>query len=504
MLEMVNGYLIPKPELAASQAEMLKSAGLGAQFNVPGLAPDAQELLKTLNAGNYQTDVAQLQGGEAVRVESLDRVLKNITIEMDDFKLWKDLRTNGAGAIVDQWIEKGQDSIARHPGSGFNSEAGVIQEHNANYKRRTAEVKYLMVMRNITVVLQSQRNVIDVESDENTNATLEILQSLEWANFFGAAGIVPEEFDGLEAILEADAPDNIVDLEGRSDVEELYQNINKLQAKVKRHGNFGLLTDSYHGTFVQSDLDQFLTPGHRVSITGAGNDITLGAPVRGIQTSWGAINMKPDIFTGLRADQKPMAAVGAIHPTDAPPPPAAFVAAASAPDVASKFQAGQNGEYYWKVASVNKNGESTLVDADTSRTLAVGDSVLLTITEAGASSAETGYAIYRGRRNVNPASADDVRFVRRVPRTGASTTFTDQNLYIPGTETVFLVNNKKALDAISFQILSNLTRFKLYPTNTLTNPFAYFLFGYLRVTKALQHAIVRNYLSIDAEWKPFS
>jgi hypothetical protein len=494
MLTFQNGYLVP--------SQMAKGAVFGSH-PVPGLAEDAQELLKTLTAGSFQTDVAQLQGGEAVRIESLDRVIKAITIDNKDFRLWNNLMKHQALNPVDQWIDKTQASIAKFIGSAFIGETDAIPQNSADYARRTAFVKYMSTLREISVVQLTQRNVIDVEADENYNAGLELLQSTEWANFFGNSVVVPEEFDGLERTLEVNAPQNIRDLAGSSDVSALYAEITDLQATVRKFGNFGVLTDMYHGTFVQSDLDNLLLQAYRVSQNPNGTDVLLGAPVLGIRTSFGDIGMNPDVITGSRFDQEPMDATAGLASSTDPTPPASVTVGAASSDPDSKFKAEHAGTYYYRVASINKNGESTLVNGDTGQAIAAGESVQLSIV-VSTNDDETGYAIYRSRKDVDPAAdKTDLRLVRRIAKATSPTLWKDQNAYVPGSETIFLVNHNPGHDAIAQGILSNLMRWQLYPTNKLVHPFAYFMFTYLRVTKAVQHAIIKNYIPTKALWKPF-
>lgn len=471
---------------------------------IPGLGDDAIELYKTLTAGAYQTDIASLQGGEALRFESLDSTLKAITVEQKHFRFWKNLARHNATAIIDQWIEKPQDAIARFPGSGFNSETGDIAEHNANYTRKFDEVKYLMTMRRISVVLQNQQNVINVDADESYNAGLELIQSAEWANFYGDKAVVPVEYDGLDAALTSRAPDNIRDMESSSDVTELYGQITDLSGFVAEHGNFGELTHMYHGLPVQTDLDNFLLAGYRVQIAGNAKSIEIGSPVNAIRSSHGDITMEKDVITGLRARQMPQEATSS-HETDTSKLDTAGTVTITIPGSAagSKFRAAHAGEYWYGVASVNKFGEAAIKWGDTSVTVAVGEEIKLSIAESSAAN-ETGYAIYRSQMDVDPGVDETlVRFVRRIAKTSTPTVFLDWNLYHPGSEDIFLVNHAPASQAISQAVMTSLSRFRLYPTVSLVYPFAYFMFCYLRITKPVQHAMIRNFLPTKATWRPF-
>ncbi len=166
----------------------------------------------------------------------------------------------------------------------------------------------------------------------------------------------------------------------------------------------------------------------------------------------------------------------------------------------SRFEAAHAGNYFYGVAGVSARGESALrVSAQIA--VAAGQEVVLTVTGAGGS--ETGYAIYRSRRNgtSNPA---DMRLLRRVPRVvGMATEFRDRNLDIPGTTSAYMLNMTKGDTAITWRQLLPMFRFELFPTNAAVKPWAQLLFGYLRMTKRRHHVVFRNILPVSALWRPF-
>ncbi len=173
---------------------------------------------------------------------------------------------------------------------------------------------------------------------------------------------------------------------------------------------------------------------------------------------------------------------------------------ASASDTASKFVTANAGNYYWAVSGINGSGQSVIVK--TAQTaVAAGKKAVLTIT-ASAAGTETGYAIYRSRLN-GTNEASDFRLMARIPKAGATTTYTDQNREIPGSTQAFLLNLTPGHTAITWRSLLPLIKFPLYPTNAAIVPWALLMFGYLRISKRRHHAVIKNIVPSSASWKPF-
>src|SRR5207253_4068247 len=104
---------------------------------------------------------------------------------------------------------------------------------------------------------------------------------------------------------------------------------------------------------------------------------------------------------------------------------------------------------------------------------------------------ETGYAIYRSRKN-GTNTPSDFRLQTRVAKAGATTTFTDHNRFIPGTTSAYVLNMSPGADAIAWRQLMPLLKFQLYPTAQAVLPWSQLLFGYLRLAKRRQHVVLKN------------
>lgn len=464
---------------------------------------DVTELRKALEAG-YGTDVSTLTGGGALRIQSLDKTMMSTIQENDHFALFNELQKSNATATVDEWTE--QSSVGGFLGGSTNTETGAISSATGVYNRRVGMVKYLMTRREVSFVQTLQNAIADSEAIEQANGALQLLTDAEFLSFEGDDAVVPTEFAGIYAqILDGVKSgvvdgSNILDAEGKSLAS--IDLVNKAAATVSAYGNFGKPTHIFMSQLTQADFDTGLDPAFRVSLSGTGQDIMLGAPVIGIRTSWGNIKAKPDIFVRDEAQQKPFEVdfpvVAAANNTFKP----SAVTAVAAPGGAdSKWGAAHAGNYYYLVAGVNAAGQSTGV-ITTQEAVTAGDAVTLTITRS-AGAAETGYAIYRSRKS-GTNDPSDFRLVTRIPCAGATTTFVDKNRQIPGTTKAYILDMRQGSNAITWRQLLPMLKFPLYPTVSAVVPWAQLLFGFLRIAKRRHHAIIENIVPDGAQWRPFN
>jgi hypothetical protein len=465
---------------------------------------DVTELRKALEAG-YGTDVAALTGGGALRIQSLDKTMMATIQENQHFALFNELQKTNATATVDEWTE--QSSVGGFLGGSTNTETGSIAQATGSYARRVGLVKYLMTRREVSFVQTLQNTIADSEATEQQNGALQLLTDAEFLCFEGDDMVVPTEFPGVYAqIVEGISAgqvssDNLLDAEGQSLAS--IDLVNKAAATVSAYGNFGRPTHIFMSQLTQADFDTNLDPAFRVSLSGTGQDIMLGAPVKGIRTSWGDIAAKPDVFVRDEGQLKPFevdfpvvaAANNAFKPQS-------VSASAGAGGADSKWGASHGGNYYYLVTGVSAAGQSTGV-ITTQVAVSQGQEVTLSIT-ASSGGQETGYAIYRSRKN-GTNNPDDFRLVTRIPKAaGGTTTWVDKNRKIPGTTKAYILNMTPGANAITWRQLLPMLKFPLYPTVSAVVPWAQLLFGYLRISKRRHHAIIENILPDGAKWKPFA
>lgn len=490
----------------------LNAPNISAGQSITGEAAlDVAELNKALTAG-YGSDVANLTGGGALRIQSLERTMMTTIQTNEHFKLFNKFAKTGATATVDEWTE--QSDVGGFLGGSTNSETGTIAAATGTYARRVGLVKYLMTRREVSFVQTLQKALTDSEATEQANGALQLLSDAEYLSFEGDSTVVPTEFDGIEALLRQGIaagqvdPKNIYDARAGSISD--FTAISDLAAQVSGFGNFGKPTDFFLSQLAQSDLDKGLDPAYRVSLNGVGDGgLKIGAPVVGMRTSWGNVANQPDVFIREDLRKQPFEVMyPAIATANAAQTPVSITADASVTDASSQFAAPQAGNYYYAVAGVNAAGGSPIVKT-TQTAVAAGKKVTLTIT-ASVGGQETGYIIYRSRQNGGNSTAgsvvgqgSDFREMIRIPKAGATTTWVDYNAEIPGTTKGFLLNMDPASQAITWRQLLPMLRFNLYPTVSATIPWAQLMFGYLRIGKRKHHAMVKNILPTGQTWKPF-
>lgn len=461
------------------------------------------ELQKALTAG-YGTDVSTLQGGGALRIQSLDKTMQATIQENKHFKLFNELAKTGAGATVDEWTE--QSGVGGFLGGSTNTETGVIEESTGSYARRVGLVKYLMTKRQVSLVSTLGQNLASSEAIEQQAGAKQLLTDAEFLCFEGDSTVVPTEFDGIYAQIYAGVlagqvdTSNILDANAQSLAS--INLINQAAAQVSRRDNFGTPTHIFMSQQVQADFDTGLDPAFRVSLNNVPNGgISLGSPVVGIRTSWGDVATVNDVFINDGDQTVPFevtyAALAAANTGMKP----VSVAMATASDASSNFAAGQAGNYYYLVTGLNSKGQSD-GRISTQQAVTAGQRVTLTITRS-AGATETGYAIYRSRLNGTNAPSD-FRLMARVPVAGATTTYVDLNRDIPGTTRAYVLNMSAGDHAINWRQLLPMMKFPLYPTNAAVIPWAQLMFGYLRITKRRHHAVIKNILPANAKWKPFN
>lgn len=473
---------------------------------------EVEELNKALTAG-YGTDHSQFSGGSALRVESLDKVMKSTIQQNDQFKLFNALNKLKAGATVDEWTER--NSIGGFLGGTTNSETGNIAAGQGNYQRRIGLVKFLMTRCEVSFVSTLGNNIAQSETVENEAGALRVLSDAEFLSFEGDSSVVATEFDGIQAQLESGVSSgqidggNVIDCAGGT-LAAIFK-VNAAAAQIAGFGNFGRPTHMFMSMLTQADFDNNLDPAFRVPLPDVKGGTEIGTPVVGVRTSHGDIRTVNDVFVRDETLQQPFEIMyPAVATAQAGIAPASVVAGTPGSDAASKFTSGQAGNYYYMVCGVNAAGQSTGVKS-LQVAITAGQSVAITITRS-AGALETGYAIYRSRLNGGnsiPGSVagqgSDFRLMKRIPASGGATTvFTDRNADIPGSTKAYILNMGAGADAIAWRQLLPLLKFQLYPTAAATLPWAQMLFGYLRLAKRRQHVLLKNIVTTGQIWRPFN
>ena len=474
-----------------------------------GSLAELGELTKALQASNFQTDVATLTGGGALGVQSLDTTMKTVVQENEHFVLFNQLQKTNATNIVDEYTR--QSGVGGVLGGSTNTQMGVVRGATGEYSREIGLVKFLMSLRQVGYVLNLGRNISEPIAVEERNGALQLLTDAEYLLFNGNADASPTQYDGVIHQLDKEVAagrmsgDNIVDVQGAGlkDVAAM----SKIAVAIQSYGSWGRPTDIYMPPNVQQDLNMGLDPAFRW-LPGNGNTPVVGAHVEGIRLQTGTLMTHMDTF--MNSDTMPTnmpyqvtwpaqtAANAALTPV--------AVAGATASLVSSQFTASRAGNYYYAVASIDPSGAGqspVLVSAQVA--VGAGDGVTITITGSAAAN-ESGYAIYRSRQNGTNAP-NDLRLVATVPVTpGGTTVWVDDNRNIPGSSQAVMLNMGQGSDAIGWRQFNSMTKIPLPfgVGGVAVYSWFQFLFGYLRVTKPKHHGYIKNIVTANQVWRPFT
>jgi len=472
-----------------------------------------EELQKALQASNYQTDVSTLTGGGALGVQSLDTAMKATIQENEHFTLFNRLASTSATNIVDEYVR--QNGVGGVIGGSTNGQMGTVRAAQGAYAREVGMVKFLMSMRQVGYVLNIGKNIIEATATEERNGALQLMTDAEYLLFHGNSAASPTQFDGIYTQIDQQiaagnmSADSVIDMQGTklNSVEPF----SKVNVAVSRYGSWGRSTDVFMPNSVQNDLNSGLDPAYRWTPIG-NNTPMLGGHVEGIRLQNGVLKTSMDTF--MHDESHPMVTPwdGSTDPqytsvaaANVGFKPASLTVNASGTSTQSQFTTTRAGNYYWAVAGIGANGEQlTAVTVSAQAAVAAGGSAVLTITQSAAGT-ESGYAIYRSRQNGTNASSD-LRLIKMIAKTGATTTYTDINLDIPGCVTVPLLNMGASADAIGWRQFQPMTKIPL-PFGVGGVPvisWFQFLFGYLRIAKPKHHGYIKNILPSNALWRPFT
>ena len=249
----------------------------------------ARVVKSALTAGYGISPDTQVDGG-ALKVESLDPQIKNLTYGTNDFTIYPDLVAQGtvqARSTVEKYIQFAQHGRIGH--RLFQPEIGIGDVNSPRLKQQTVNMKYIVDTRQQSFAMQAAATVANPVEVQERDAITTIGKTIEWAIFNGDADLTAEgkgqglEFDGLPKLID---PRNKIDLRARQLSPEVLN-----QAAVLIAQGFGTATDAYMPVGVLADFsNQFLGAQRIVMPTPDGT--TAGTNIDRFMSARGQINLK--------------------------------------------------------------------------------------------------------------------------------------------------------------------------------------------------------------------
>jgi len=453
-----------------------------------------ENLQKALEAGSAVTPGA-FTGGRALIPESLENTLVNVLWAQDEARLFQRIKKKPIPSPVHQWDKR--TAIGLGDGA-WVLEGGTSVEADQTIARVYKTAKYLQTLRKATLQATLSNMIENAMTIEQNAGALWVIREIEKAMFYGDAGMVTEQPEGILQQINDDTTilatygsyvaDNILDVRGAAaDSAEFEKKMNEATRVIRdSYGKGSLLLVS---TMVMQDVQNLLRDRIRFN---AGSSVGTTVFNR-YPTPFGELELLDDVF--IKEGAVPgTASVVTGFPT-APTEDTAPAAGAVAGSEISFWTAADVGAYDYSVTAVNKFGESAAV-AMTQLGASVADQKV-TMTVADAGTVGTCFRLYRSKKD---AGVGDLRYVKTTVRAAATTVITDFNAELPGTSHAFVLTMDQVYDAIEWFQFLPMMKFDLYPTNAAVYPFLMLLFGALALKKAEQHAYIRNISPANMGW----
>lgn len=460
-------------------------------------------------------NLSQVTGGQSLGYVSLDVQMARGTIRPNSFTLYNSLNKTAAYQVVDFW-SYASSTGGGAPGTAYMSTGSVangsLNTSAGEYELKQITLKLAVDGRAITTALAAQNSYVNVVEQENTNAALTVMESVNWSNYWGKSSVYPNMPDGIYASILQYAPENIYDYTayanqtsglGLPAAQTLFNQIMEVSAEITRYRAYGVITHAFMSPVVMGAMQTLVTGTlnnvvNNITSRMERDGIVVHGDLQGMKTRFGNIQFPIDLFISAR--NAPTAAfviseTGTSYATVTnPTPPASVVVAASAAAVAgSAFTASYVGDYTYAVASTNESSGESILTYGAASGLVLDGTYTLTITPPAAND-EYAFRVFRSGLGytTTPADPAQFRYIGELVANGATAvTFVDYNTHIPGSETVFLLDMSDEDNAIDFRYLLPLTKIELF-AQSLYMPWAVALIGAIRVRVPKFHAIIEN------------
>ena len=516
-----------------AQGEIAKANAIAKAYraNPRGELPSARTIMgdtayagamakSTLDVGTL-TNLASVTGGQTFGVMSIDMKAARGTVRPRSFTLYNCLNKSMANQIVD-YFPYISGIGGQLPGSAYQtlaSQQTTPTYNNGEYQLKFLNLKLVFDARALTVALAAQNSFLDIAEQENANAALNILQSANWATYWGNPNFYPTQPQGVYGQLFSR---NVINFRtysvanssaGLSNQQLMYNVIYETAASVSGYRGYGQITHAFMSNYAMGDLQSLVTAklDNWLNVSTAGKQgIVVNGDLQGMKTRFGDIQFVQDMFIPSR-DIPAQAIVREVDGTNyanasitAPTSVAVAVNAAGAAgslwDATYAPSASGSAYVYAVVACDTAMNESVLTYSSPVTGVVATGSYTLTITPANAGA--QAFRVYRSglgyaaASNQNPAA---FRYIGDVLANGSTAvTFVDLNTKLPGTDTVFLLDLAEEDQALDYRIMLPLSKVELY-AQALYMPWAVVHIGAPRLRIPKFCGAVTNYPSARAD-----
>ena len=461
-------------------------------------ASDIESLNKAITAGyggaGKPTDLTY---GGVLQAESLEATLKSITFDMKNLKFWPAISVDKAYNLFEQYnrlISYGSDSAP------YIGEGGAPQEEDSTYVRDGQKIVFFGTRRRVSHQMTLVRVTVgDIVAQQAKEGTMHLLKNIERELYWGHAHFM-NQTTGAETGSDADLPSNSIAMSGL--LKQLQKGDTDAQMQAGDFLGYGdsssIITDLAGQVMAQDDIERLAVialenfgapdqlhiepaalsafvkqfyPQFR-SAPGLANQ-TVGYDVSKVQTTAGAIDLKPNLFLRPRSGVRALA-------VNAQAPASTFTAAATA--VTGTGYA--LGTYSVKVTAVNDAGESSPVTATGVTISAAGTQNI----QVAIGSVPAGVKYWKLYVSAPGGAAGTEKFAGNWANAGAAN-YVSSNVQLPGLGEAFLLD--MSAECMRFKQLAPLSKINFAIVTTALE-FAIVMYGALFVYTPRFNCLFRN------------
>ena len=458
---------------------------------------EMENLQKAISAGyggaGRPTDLTY---GGVIQTESLETTLKSVTFDMKNLKMWPAISIDKAYNLFEQYnrlTSYGSDS------SPYIGEGGAPQEEDSKYIRDGQRIVFFGTRRKVTHQMTLVRTTVgDVVAQQAKEGTMHLLKNIEREMYWGHAHFTDASGDqrGAKSALPADsiAMSGLLHQLKRGDDDE-----QQISGDFEGYGSFESILRPLDGQVLTQDdieelsvilLENFGAPDQIHleplalssfvrqfypqfrSAPGLANQ-TVGYDVSKVQTTAGAMDLKPNLFLRPRGRARSKA-VNA----NCPGLPGAFTLADGGAST-GKLEAG---DYRYKITEVNDFGESSPLQDAGAVTVSANGSVVITMPAP-----QAGTKYFKVYRSAVGGAAGTEEFVGNY-RTGLSA-YIDKGAKVPGLGEAFMLDMQA--ECMRFKQLAPLSKINFAIVTTALE-FAVVLYGALFVYTPRFNGVFEN------------
>jgi len=358
--------------------------------------------------------------------QSIEGTLASATYGMSELSLWGMIPKTSVSNTLHEYVVVNDHGADLDPfiGEGGGGESDFAT-NQSSYERKSVRIKYMAERRQISDVASMVGLIGDNRqaiAEETMRGTMNLMRKVERQLWYGREDLNSKGFDGIIKQVSDNAPNNVLDLDGKTPTPLLLQ---EALGEVYAAPNYGRPDCIYVEPRIHSELIKQSVEGgrHDQFAVRESRGLTFGAKDLFIMAPYGEVAVKAAPFLHF-ASRMPSAGFGAVG--GRPAAPVFGTQPTAANNASSKFVAADQGDYIYSVVAVNDLGYADPVSG-ASVTVSTGDSVTM---ELNAAADVLYYRVYRSSANGGAAS---MRLIKEIPAArnlagaAVATTIVDHN-----------------------------------------------------------------------------